>query len=352
MEELFRNKIQKVYKQLGDVVSKEIFRNRLLYSLVGDESCIHEVIKTIPEGAEFISEIEQLVEEGREVCIFGAGIWAEDIVNAYPNMKIKCFIDNNLKKSGSLYMGVPVIHFDEWKKNDKQNSVIIISTRLYYREIYEQLIQNDIQESRIMNVGKLLDELSERQYFDLPELDEARLPEETLVDAGAFDGKTSMFFVQWAKNSNNRIFAFEPEECNREKCKKNLDSIHADYKIVPVGLWDEEDTLKFASGASGASHVVDDAQEAYTTIRVNALDAVINEPVSFIKMDIEGSERRALIGAKETIKKYRPKLAISIYHKPEDIWELPSLLLEYVPDYTFYLRHYSVCNSETVLYCI
>jgi hypothetical protein len=76
------------------------------------------------------------------------------------------------------------------------------------------------------------------------------------------------------------------------------------------------------------------------------------EPVTFIKMDLEGAELNALKGAEQTIKEQKPKLAISIYHKPEDIWEIPNLLLELVPDYKFYIRHYTLIGAETVLYAL
>jgi hypothetical protein len=69
-------------------------------------------------------------------------------------------------------------------------------------------------------------------------------------------------------------------------------------------------------------------------------------------MDIEGAELNALKGAEQIIKRYKPKLAICIYHKPEDIWTIPNLLLEFVPDYQFYIRHYSLTCFETVLYAL
>ena len=69
-------------------------------------------------------------------------------------------------------------------------------------------------------------------------------------------------------------------------------------------------------------------------------------------MDVEGAEINALKGAEKLIKKYKPKLAICIYHKMEDMWEIPGLILSYVPEYKLYLRHYSPSKDETVLYCL
>ena len=89
-----------------------------------------------------------------------------------------------------------------------------------------------------------------------------------------------------------------------------------------------------------------------TCIPVTSLDAVIDGKVTFIKMDIEGAEYEALKGAERLIREYKPKLAVSVYHKPEDIWELPGLILSFCPEYTFYLRHYSLSSEETVLYAV
>lgn len=82
------------------------------------------------------------------------------------------------------------------------------------------------------------------------------------------------------------------------------------------------------------------------------MDDVVDEKVTFIKMDIEGAEYEALLGAKETIQKNKPKLAISIYHKPEDIISIPKLIKSMVPNYRLYIRHYSNADNETVLYAI
>lgn len=79
----------------------------------------------------------------------------------------------------------------------------------------------------------------------------------------------------------------------------------------------------------------------------------IDTPITFIKMDIEGAEKESILGAKEIIKKYKPKLAICVYHKLEDIYMIPKMIKELVPEYKLYLRHHSLGMWETVCYaCI
>ena len=88
------------------------------------------------------------------------------------------------------------------------------------------------------------------------------------------------------------------------------------------------------------------------SVEVESIDYFVKEPVTFIKLDVEGAEYQALLGAEHTIASYKPKLAICTYHKLEDIWELPSLIHEMNPEYRFYLRHYSFAENETVLYAM
>ena len=90
------------------------------------------------------------------------------------------------------------------------------------------------------------------------------------------------------------------------------------------------------------------------SIPVVTIDSTLNGDVAtFLKMDIEGAELQALVGAKETIKKYKPRLAICIYHKLEDIVTIPEYILSLVPEYKFYIRHHHpTIGTETVLYAV
>lgn len=81
-------------------------------------------------------------------------------------------------------------------------------------------------------------------------------------------------------------------------------------------------------------------------------DLAGDEDVTYIKLDVEGAERKALQGAEKIIRKNHPRLAVSIYHKPEDILELPEYILSLHGDYRFYIRHYQMSPCETILYAL
>jgi FkbM family methyltransferase len=169
--------------------------------------------------------------------------------------------------------------------------------------------------------------------------------EEVFVDAGCFDFATSLNFIKWCGGKYKKIIAFEPDPIQYPICVENSKNIN-NAVIYPYGLWNEKATLSF----DDTGCITNDLKENIVEIKTVKLDDILNgEKATFIKMDIEGAELNALKGAKQTILKYRPKLAICVYHKPEDIWEIPAYILSLRNDYKFYLRHYWY---DTVLYAI
>lgn len=117
--------------------------------------------------------------------------------------------------------------------------------------------------------------------------------------------------------------------------------------MLNKGLYNQKGELRFCSNGT-AGTIKDDGDVVVPVIDIDTL--VNGNPVTFIKMDIEGSELKALQGAEQTIKMYKPTLAICVYHKKEDIIEIPNYILSIVPEYKLYLRHYSNHTEETVLY--
>ena len=101
-----------------------------------------------------------------------------------------------------------------------------------------------------------------------------------------------------------------------------------------------------------ASKLSEQKAETSYTVDIISIDSLQIEDVSFIKMDIEGAEKAALTGARSTIQRYAPKLAICLYHSPLDLWEVPLLIRDMVPSYqSFIVRHYHKYSfTETILY--
>lgn len=189
------------------------------------------------------------------------------------------------------------------------------------------------------------------QYFDntIIHLNE----KESFVDAGVWDLGTSIIFGEKCRQKGIRdyhSFAFEPDNINYERCKKIQQTQMLDFiSLIHAGLWNENGIQRFNGMGNGGSSVSNRGYEA----QMFALDHYnFDRKVTFIKMDIEGAELSALKGGSGLIKTEKPKLAICIYHKSEDLTDIPIFIKELVPEYKFYIRHYSNTDCETVLYAV
>ncbi|TQR46404.1 FkbM family methyltransferase [Paenibacillus popilliae] len=173
--------------------------------------------------------------------------------------------------------------------------------------------------------------------------------EEIFVDGGAFTGDTLEIFLEQTGGKYKKVYAFEPEVL---KHKPFLDKYgqSANIELIPCGLWSQKDQLPFSAQGSVSSGL---SANGNIEIPVISIDEVLQgEPVTFIKMDIEGAELEALKGAERTIREYKPKLAICVNHKPLDIVQIPMYLKQLVPEYKLFMRHYSDGFCETVCYAV
>lgn len=192
------------------------------------------------------------------------------------------------------------------------------------------------------------------QYFcdDIPMLD--NLKAIRFVDCGGFIGDTVATLMQKAGHKVEMTISFEPDSNNLEKLNKELTRQSKRYNkarllTYPSGVYGKNAVLKFSS--QGSSSALSESGDQ--SIAVCSLDeTVFNMQPNYIKMDIEGAEKQALLGAEKTIKKYRPNLAVCLYHKPQDLWELPLLIHQFSDNYDMYLRVHNNMGLETVLYCI
>ena len=176
--------------------------------------------------------------------------------------------------------------------------------------------------------------------------------DEVIVECGSCDGKTLKELTDKLNNRFKSIYCFEPDIQCGAMLTEVIKEIGTDrIKYIPKGTYSEETELKFCADSveSGLSYV---DEKGSIIIPVTTIDKVVDEPVSYIKMDIEGSELATLKGAETTIKTYRPKLAVCVYHKNEDMTAIPQILKSFRSDYRFYLRHHNCNVTETVLYAV
>jgi FkbM family methyltransferase len=186
--------------------------------------------------------------------------------------------------------------------------------------------------------------IEDKQYFE--SFLNLETPQESFVDIGAFDGYTSEEFIKKSPQYKS-VHLFEPEANNLAIAQKRLSS-YANVSFYPLGTSNKKETLRFS--ADGSSSKV--CEEGEVLVNVDRLDNIIKEPITFIKMDIEGAERNTILGSTEVIKKYHPKLAIAAYHKSNDFWKITEQILTIRSDYSIYFRHYTEGVSESVLFFI
>jgi FkbM family methyltransferase len=183
----------------------------------------------------------------------------------------------------------------------------------------------------------------DEQYFE----EFMKFNEEIFVDAGGFDGDTTESFAKRYPNYKKIIF-FEPSEKNMMAARKRLSSYRdIDYQLI--GLSDVAGIMNFNPNAGSASAITDSSD---STISVDTLDSAAPEPVTFIKMDLEGWEMNALTGARHHIARDRPKLAIAVYHDSSDPRRVYRFISEFGHKYRCYLRHYTQGWSETVMFFV
>lgn len=285
--------------------------------------------------------MEELLETGRE--------------NINLIIAIKDYDKTYLDKYSSQIENV--IAFDTWgymEANVSYDWIIEYKEELQrsYDMLEDELSRNCftafLNQRVSMKYGFLSRVKTQYQYFD-EEL--VRFTDrEVFVDCGGYDGDSAEAFIQALDRRGisrwQEIISFEPDPENFERMKSRGLERH---RCIPKGVSDKEGVLCFSS--HNTSGTFEDSGDM--KIEVDTIDHVVGDGnATMIKMDIEGSELKALQGAQDVIKRCHPLLAICLYHKREDLYEIPQYIKSLVPGYRFYIRAYEDMAIELVLYGI
>ena len=160
---------------------------------------------------------------------------------------------------------------------------------------------------------------------------------EVFVDLGAYNGDSTFSFIN-EYQSYKSIYCYEVSPKTFAKLTKNLSPFsNINYRQKAVGKAIGTLYLTLNQFGAGANTVGETGEVAVDVVRI---DEDVKEPITFIKMDIEGSEQNALEGCERQIKENHPHLAISTYHGFDDITAIPRLIDKIEPGYTFYMRYH------------
>ena len=356
----FPEMARNVYEHLNDEISKKIFEARMMYAKTGDVGYITGLESKYRNLSSDMQVYVEKIQKGTHCLIYGAGRAGHYLAGRFKHfgVTVDSFIDPDESKGPvDKDTGIKVITEQELSENkalyDDKTLVISYSVKPAADEVWKRLIE-DIGISEKNIISGIFDwRNNQGQYFDFFEAKE----NEVFVDCGCFDGATCYNFAGWCGHKGfDHIYSFEADPVNYAKAKEILAPL-GKCDLYPYGTSDVNKKVYFAADAFETSCIIsrEEAEkrnfEGVEEIETVALDDVLEgKRITFIKMDIEGAEYEALLGARKLIEINRPRMAISVYHKYEDFVTLADLVLKMHPDYRISFRHYGFDELETVMY--
>ena len=190
-------------------------------------------------------------------------------------------------------------------------------------------------------------EINKDNRFFIPEITGTLQENEVFVDCGAHKGFVAEKFLKTVNNKYKAIYAIEPDYANFEILGTQLRDI-PNTTTIKCALSDKNGEERFSQGFDFASKL---NRLGKDNVKIANLDS-LNIPATFIKMHLEGGELDALKGAVNTIQKYRPIIAITIYHNPDGVWKIPLFLINTAKNYKYYMRLHSWGGTGAVVYAI
>ena len=334
-----------------------------------------------------------LAECNRPIVMYGMGNGADKIIAVCDKygIEISDFFASDGFVRGHSFHGKTLISYSAMKeKYAGQNPIVLLSfasslpdVMALFKKVSEEceLYAPDVpvfgetlftiefyeeNRSRFEAVhNSLADEESKRIYENVisyklsgdikylwdSESDKAQVYEEILdcqkiksyLDLGAYNGDTIREMLLYNPNLQKAV-ALEPDARNFRKLTEYAQNVEScEIKCINAGAWCENTTLLFDASGNRNAGIVSKGNIVSKIKEVNvvSVDSVLEgASIDYIKYDVEGSEKEALLGSTQTIKAHAPKLLVSLYHRSEDLFALPELIKELNPDYSLYLRRF------------
>lgn len=352
--ENFLERASKIYKWLQDDESKRIYRAFIDYYVSGKYEA-RAFIDKFPGGGEFSEfikqafHVENLRKKGKgKAIVYGCGlmgIYALEVLRDQ-GIEIVAAIDRTPGMNQETFGDIPVRNVKDIKSIYDGEAILVAAIQPNHRDEMLHTLSSCGIEDNVFCADSDVIERNPCQYFD--ESIVKLSPGEKFVDCGGYDLFTTIRLNELC-GQIGRAWVFEPDPENIKRCKANKKAENLEQvDIIEAGAYSRDGELSFSGHGNTGSCL---SAEGEIVVPVRKIDDVVgNDQVTFIKMDIEGSELEALKGAANTITRNKPKLAICIYHKKEDLLEIPEYIKELCPDYKLYIRAYHWTPGDIVMY--
>jgi FkbM family methyltransferase len=180
-------------------------------------------------------------------------------------------------------------------------------------------------------------------------------PETTFIDCGAYDGDTLRNFLEHQRGEFRAVHAFEPDAENCRRLRAFVAGLgeeiaHRIY-VYHAGVGSRRERLPFQQTGGTGSRLGEGGGAEVEVVPIDEVVGPSSAPL-FIKFDVEGAEWEALAGAEHLIQQTRPTLALSVYHRPEDLWRLPLRLKSLAPDYRLFLRTQGEDGMDAICFAV
>jgi FkbM family methyltransferase len=181
--------------------------------------------------------------------------------------------------------------------------------------------------------------------------------DEVFVDGGAYDGDTLRSVIAAGRQFREYV-ALEPDPANFAALQRYVaglpGSLRERVKPLPFAAYSVKTRMRIEDGGSASATLVPaTGPERATDVECVPLDEICaDRPLTFLKLDIEGAEPEALAGARTTIARDRPVIAVCVYHRQNHLWKLPLLVESTVTEYRYYLRPYNEEGWDLVCYAV
>lgn len=245
---------------------------------------------------------------------------------------------NKIAKNHTLYIPEVPLFGDDLFDREYYNSHTDEINKAYslFEDEYSRLLYKEMIDFRLFGTPGLLHRVETMVDSYTSLLSGKGI--KTVIDCGAFKGDSTDDII--TAISPKEVYAFEPDPKTFIKLSNYSESENR-CTVYPMnyalGSCDYESEFHSSgsrgSGIEGANH-----RGKTTTITTKALDGIFSKKIDMIKFDVEGNERDAICGARKIIERDQPAIALSLYHRSSDIFELPLLIKELCPDHKFYLR--------------